>query len=101
MCDEVYGNAVLRRTQKESTNQGAHPGRRFKTSGSERMRLIIEECKIEKKCFYGLEDPGPNTDPLRSIGIEMPRPAPTYAMAAAALQEKGQVDDDALKDFQE
>eukprot|EP00959_Pyramimonas_sp_CCMP1952_P182153 3808522-Pyramimonas_sp.AAC.1 len=35
------------------------------------------------------------------MGIEMPRPAPTYIMAAAALQDNGQVDDDALKDFQE
>eukprot|EP00959_Pyramimonas_sp_CCMP1952_P285832 5976636-Pyramimonas_sp.AAC.1 len=31
----------------------------------------------------------------------MPRPAPTYITAAAAHQEKGRVDDDALKDFQE
>eukprot|EP00959_Pyramimonas_sp_CCMP1952_P404009 8465694-Pyramimonas_sp.AAC.1 len=34
--DEVCGNAVLRRTQKESTNPGVHPDRWFKTRGSER-----------------------------------------------------------------
>ena len=35
------------------------------------------------------------------MGVDAPRPAPTYVMAAAALREKGQVDHDALKDFQE
>eukprot|EP00959_Pyramimonas_sp_CCMP1952_P266803 5578038-Pyramimonas_sp.AAC.1 len=38
--DEVCGNAVLRRAQNESTNPGVHPDRWFKTSVSERKRLI-------------------------------------------------------------
>eukprot|EP00959_Pyramimonas_sp_CCMP1952_P327179 6849325-Pyramimonas_sp.AAC.1 len=97
--DEVYGHAVLRRTQKESTNPGAHPDRWFKTSGPERTRLI-EEYETEKKGFYGLGGPGPNTDLLRTIGIDMPRPAPTYITAAAAPSNTGQIDEDALKDFQ-
>eukprot|EP00959_Pyramimonas_sp_CCMP1952_P152154 3183615-Pyramimonas_sp.AAC.1 len=69
------------------------------TGGPERKRFI-EEYKTEKKGFHGQEDLGPNTDLLRAVGIEMPRPAPTYIMAAAARSRTSCLDADALKDFQ-
>eukprot|EP00959_Pyramimonas_sp_CCMP1952_P250947 5245007-Pyramimonas_sp.AAC.1 len=94
--DEVHGHAILRRTQKESTNPGAHPDRRFKTGGPERKRFI-EEYETEKKGFDGLEDPGPNADLLSARGVDMPRPAPTCIMAAAAPSSTGQLDEDAMK----
>eukprot|EP00959_Pyramimonas_sp_CCMP1952_P288841 6040895-Pyramimonas_sp.AAC.1 len=72
------------------------------TDGSRRAALNARDSLKQNRENGVLwpEDPGPNTDLLRSIGIDMPRPAPTYIAAAAAPSSMGQLDEDALKDFQ-
>ena len=54
----------------------------------------IAELKAEKKGFYGLEDPDPNTDLLQELGLKIPRPPVRYIMSAAAeaARERDDVD---------
>ena len=44
----------------------------------------IAEYKAAGKGFYGLEDPGPDTDLLKELGINIPRFSMRYIMSAAA-----------------
>eukprot|EP00959_Pyramimonas_sp_CCMP1952_P161917 3385456-Pyramimonas_sp.AAC.1 len=65
-----------------SISPGIYPSRWFNVSHAER-RKAVEQFRLEKRSFFGIEDPGPCIALFRDIGID---PA-TFQEEAQGLEE--------------
>eukprot|EP00959_Pyramimonas_sp_CCMP1952_P338110 7080647-Pyramimonas_sp.AAC.1 len=66
--DPLHGARWLQQLPN-STNPGIHPSRWFNMGHDER-RKAVEQFRLEKRDFFGIEDPGPCVALLRNMGID-------------------------------